>query len=515
MTTRRDAEFARRAALWRERWAGFRALVRRRAAASQPGQAAALAGQRGHPAAAPRGGRAQRAAHRPVGPFGRLPHAGASGSPRHPTSAAMHRLWRSAFGLYSARHLTIDADTLAAAPRSPCPPTTPWAEAPPLEISPRLRRTGSYERRGKPTRVADRSAERRHLAELAAARGRGARPQPGRRWPLPAPSGSPTSARSTRSRSGCSSALLGDALAALAPGYGTVSTTTSDGIDGGAAHRARPTQRDVAEIPPRTACSAGPTTSWRSSTSRRNAAEADSMTSALDAVTAPSRAADRAHEGRAGAAAPPAAARLTAGTPSSFVLVRRHASELREWFDRNTGLAARRRQRGGPAGQDRARHRRRHAPGPRRRAAGPPFTRRRYVLGLPCARRARTGRRADHARAAGRAGRARRSRPGPRRGRRHVHAGAARGAHRPGRGGPAAAELGVLAPGRRRRGRLRQRHDGDALYDVDRRVLAALLASPRGPSTVAATSLEERLAALTEELPPNTDELRNRGSATA
>ncbi|MGH3586298.1 MAG: TIGR02678 family protein [Pseudonocardia sp.] len=53
------------------------------------------------------------------------------------------------------------------------------------------------------------------------------------------------------------------------------------------------------------------------------------------------------------------------------------------------------------------------------------------------------------------------------------------------------------------------RHDGDALYDVERRVLAALLASPRGPSTIAATAHEERLAALTEELPATTDDLRN------
>ncbi|MCY7341186.1 MAG: TIGR02678 family protein [Pseudonocardia sp.] len=53
------------------------------------------------------------------------------------------------------------------------------------------------------------------------------------------------------------------------------------------------------------------------------------------------------------------------------------------------------------------------------------------------------------------------------------------------------------------------RHDGDALYDVERRVLAALLATPRGPSTVLVAGHEERLAALTEELPATTDDLRN------
>jgi uncharacterized protein (TIGR02678 family) len=50
---------------------------------------------------------------------------------------------------------------------------------------------------------------------------------------------------------------------------------------------------------------------------------------------------------------------------------------------------------------------------------------------------------------------------------------------------------------------------GDALYDVRRRVLAALLAAPRGPSTIDGTAFGERLAALTYELPPTTDDLRN------
>jgi len=50
---------------------------------------------------------------------------------------------------------------------------------------------------------------------------------------------------------------------------------------------------------------------------------------------------------------------------------------------------------------------------------------------------------------------------------------------------------------------------GDALYDVERRVLAALLAAPRGPSTVRAEQFEDRLRTLTAELPPTTDDLRN------
>ncbi|MEV3929714.1 MULTISPECIES: TIGR02677 family protein [unclassified Streptomyces] len=85
-----------------------------------------------------------------------------------PDDASRHELWRAAFGLHPARHLTIDADTLAARLATPVPAATPWAAAEPLRISPQLRRTGSYERRGKPRRVEDRQERRRHLAEVAA-----------------------------------------------------------------------------------------------------------------------------------------------------------------------------------------------------------------------------------------------------------------------------------------------------------------------------------------------------------
>lgn len=85
-----------------------------------------------------------------------------------PDDDARHRLWRAAFGLYPARHLTVDADTLAARTARPEPAATPWAESEPLRISPQLRRTGSYERRGKPRKVEDRSQARSRLAEIAA-----------------------------------------------------------------------------------------------------------------------------------------------------------------------------------------------------------------------------------------------------------------------------------------------------------------------------------------------------------
>lgn len=54
---------------------------------------------------------------------------------------------------------------------------------------------------------------------------------------------------------------------------------------------------------------------------------------------------------------------------------------------------------------------------------------------------------------------------------------------------------------------------GDALYDVRRRVLADLLAAPRAPSTVpAVTTFDERLAALSDEPVADTAEARNRGA---
>ncbi len=54
------------------------------------------------------------------------------------------------------------------------------------------------------------------------------------------------------------------------------------------------------------------------------------------------------------------------------------------------------------------------------------------------------------------------------------------------------------------------REAGDALYDVERRVLAVLVASPRGPSTIAASDFQSRLEQLSAEPLPSTEDLRNR-----
>jgi uncharacterized protein (TIGR02678 family) len=51
---------------------------------------------------------------------------------------------------------------------------------------------------------------------------------------------------------------------------------------------------------------------------------------------------------------------------------------------------------------------------------------------------------------------------------------------------------------------------GDALYDVDRHVLAGLLVTRRGPSLVGARDFEDRLRALVEDVVPDSAESRNR-----
>ncbi len=145
-----------------------------------------------------------------------------------PDEATMHRLWRAAFGLSPARHLSVTATTLAEWEAAEPSASTPWSQAPPIRISPQLRKTGSYERRGRPNQVEDRSAARELLrrqaeqeaAELAAARQRLATTGPIRLSQL-----GELDTRAFRLFLG----LLGDALASRLPGETEVKTTTSDG----------------------------------------------------------------------------------------------------------------------------------------------------------------------------------------------------------------------------------------------------------------------------------------------
>ncbi|BBC02416.1 MULTISPECIES: TIGR02677 family protein [Bradyrhizobium] len=68
-----------------------------------------------------------------------------------------HRLARAAFALNPARHFLIGAET------SDLPATTPWNDAPPVRIHPRLREYGEMAPRGPLPRVQDRQAERERL----------------------------------------------------------------------------------------------------------------------------------------------------------------------------------------------------------------------------------------------------------------------------------------------------------------------------------------------------------------
>jgi uncharacterized protein (TIGR02677 family) len=145
-----------------------------------------------------------------------------------PDDAALHRLWRSAFGVYGSRHLILDNETLKAREEQPVPASTSWMQAPPLQISPQLRRTGSYERRGRPNRIASREEGRRRLAELAArqteetaaARARLATGRPTNLGEL---------GELEADAFGLFLRLLGDALAGRRQGQREVSTTTADG----------------------------------------------------------------------------------------------------------------------------------------------------------------------------------------------------------------------------------------------------------------------------------------------
>jgi uncharacterized protein (TIGR02677 family) len=78
-----------------------------------------------------------------------------------PSDPQAHRLWRAAFALNPARHLSLSA------PDEDCPANTPWAEAPSITIHPKLRERGTLTPRSTP-RVQDRSRERARFAQRLA-----------------------------------------------------------------------------------------------------------------------------------------------------------------------------------------------------------------------------------------------------------------------------------------------------------------------------------------------------------
>ncbi|MEU9890149.1 TIGR02677 family protein [Sphaerisporangium sp. NPDC051011] len=143
-----------------------------------------------------------------------------------PDEAAAHRLWRAAFGLTPARHLTVTLATLDE--WREVGSGTSWEAAPPIRISPQLRRTGSYERRGKPNKVADRTQARRLLLEQAereATETAAARAALRTDGPVLLSELDVLDPRAFRLFLG----LLGDALAARSPGETEIKTVTGDG----------------------------------------------------------------------------------------------------------------------------------------------------------------------------------------------------------------------------------------------------------------------------------------------
>jgi uncharacterized protein (TIGR02677 family) len=143
---------------WRERWNGLKGwfvgdgraqaqaeLLRSRARAAIPRLLSAVAALNER-----RSGRSDRSADYRV----------LAGWFAEATSDAdAHRLWRAAFALGPARHLSL------AVHEDEVPATTPWGEAPAVSITPRLRERGQLTPRGAPPRVRDRSEERLLLAQ--------------------------------------------------------------------------------------------------------------------------------------------------------------------------------------------------------------------------------------------------------------------------------------------------------------------------------------------------------------
>lgn len=84
------------------------------------------------------------------------------------TEEDTHRLWRAGFGMAPARHLQINQETLDRRDQIAEGPRTPWMEAEPIWISPRLHVNGRVTVRSQATAVQDRSEEKRKLAMLAA-----------------------------------------------------------------------------------------------------------------------------------------------------------------------------------------------------------------------------------------------------------------------------------------------------------------------------------------------------------
>ena len=146
---------------WRERWRGLRRwfvseehiqaqseLLRAKARAAIPQLLAAVAALNER-----RSGRSDRSAD-----FKVLARWFADTE----NDAEAHRLWRAAFALNPARHLSLHA------PSEDVAASTPWADAPAVTVHPRLRERGEITPRGPAPHVKDRAAARAMLANQIA-----------------------------------------------------------------------------------------------------------------------------------------------------------------------------------------------------------------------------------------------------------------------------------------------------------------------------------------------------------
>jgi uncharacterized protein (TIGR02677 family) len=213
---------------WRQRWSGLRDwfigdparpsqadLLRRRALSAIPALLTAVSTLNER-----RAGRSDRSAD-----FRTL----ALWFAEAPTEAGAHRLWRAAFGLSAARHLTVDAATLDSWREQPVAASTPWAQAPPVVVNPRLRATGRHQRRGPMARIQDRTDARRLLAEHLA-RERVQTDAARRRLAVGRPVRLRDLGTLDADEFGVFLGLLGDALSSGPPGAdGSIRATTSDG----------------------------------------------------------------------------------------------------------------------------------------------------------------------------------------------------------------------------------------------------------------------------------------------
>ena len=291
----RAEAFAAELAAWEERWRGLRQWFSPSPATRARRSCCAAARGRRSPIYS-RCGDAQRASLRPLRSLGRLPRAGAVVR-QAPDDAALHRLWRGASGC-TARATCARRRHAHRAWRRRSRPSTSWSDAPPLHISPRLRRTGSYERRGRPTGsptarrpvACSPSSPPRRAEQTAAARARLATGRPTKLGEL---------GELDPDAFGLFLALLGDALAARRPGQREVAPRPSTALSvsacraRGAAHRGDPYRcRHLPRARPRD----------RDHRPHRVRAEARGMSQALERARGRQRA--RAGTGGARAAAP-------------------------------------------------------------------------------------------------------------------------------------------------------------------------------------------------------------------